>query len=249
MINEKNIRFIFFISGLSIGVLGAAIFVKNKPQKKQTKLSVSDVQIISERVFTMLAKQELNNDSKGSSENTKNSQIKKLDQIDKSLEKIINENADTKLESSSENNSDYVESSKFSSSDFDKIEVRKDELLSYNNTYIYNLDFDPNKSDNESDSLLSLVSGVETENFNQTKFPIILEYWQSPVHFKGYKFAKNKIAVYGLEDTKPAKLFKLADKYYLRYDKVYYKVGYTFEHKAFDRVNDPFLLGKLNAMK
>ena len=83
---------------------------------------------------------------------------------------------------SSENISDHYEGNNFI--------VKKDELLGSKKIEVTNLQ--QNEMANSSDSLLEKISGIKDGKKNiVASFKV--EFWQSPINYKGYKMTKNKI--------------------------------------------------------
>ncbi len=58
-----------------------------------------------------------------------------------------------------------------------------------------------------------------------------IEFWKSPINFKGYKTGKNKIVLYGIYDFKKLSLKKKEEILYLQCDDKYYIIENTNDFK------------------
>ena len=121
------------------------------------------------------------------------------------------------------------------------IVIKKEQYLGGRKLMITVLDTTTQKR--AKDSLLTQLSGVvEAKNPDS----ILVEFWRSPLNYKGYKMANNKLVIYGLQrQFKILKVYQLNEKIYLQHLGVVYGVEHTFAYKAFDPVEDPNLLNRL----
>lgn len=99
-----------------------------------------------------------------------------------------------------------------------------------------------NKKSEETDSVLESMSEV-----SDTKDPVNyrIEFWKSPLNYKGYKMSKGKIILYGISPVSNASLTKADGTYYLLVNQNAFRVEYTDDYKLFDRVTDKTILKKL----
>lgn len=118
------------------------------------------------------------------------------------------------------------------------IVVRKEEFIGGQRLPILN--FGPSHQSSAKDSLITKVSGVVENSVNDS---MTVEFWRSPINFKGYKMANNKLVIYGLPSQfQSLKLYRLERKIYLRHRGVVYGVDHTFAYKALNPVTDPDLI-------
>lgn len=127
-----------------------------------------------------------------------------------------------------------------SGSPSDNIVVRKDELLNVRTVELYNLT--PFKTKTHSDSLLEKVSDIHGNKAYTGKQSMQIEFWRSPLNYKGYKLSKYNVILYGLTDTQNLKLFTLDDLFYMKHASVVYKLDYNTDFKPFERVLDEGIL-------
>jgi hypothetical protein len=121
------------------------------------------------------------------------------------------------------------------------IVVKKDEMLLSFSVTLLNLDMKAEVS-NKKDSLLQLVSGIKEPTANNV---FIVEYWKSPINYRGYKSGKNKIVLFGLQSVSPPLLFKLNEVIYLKNLEKVYRIERTNDFKSFELINDPSIINQL----
>lgn len=122
----------------------------------------------------------------------------------------------------------------------DNIVIRKDELLNIRKIELYNLN--PVAIKSHSDSLLEKVSDLKYEGNISTKQSMQIEFWKSPLNYKGYKLSKYNVILYGLTDTQNLKIYMLDDKFYMKHASVVYKLDYNSDFKSYERVLDESIL-------
>ncbi len=82
------------------------------------------------------------------------------------------------------------------------------------------------------------------ENLKQPKVCQV-ELWKSPVNYKGYKMAKNKVVLYGLDNPELVRIYNLNNSVYLGYENDFYKLESTFDFLSYSKVRDKTVLNKL----
>jgi len=98
------------------------------------------------------------------------------------------------------------------------------------------------KNTQRSDSMIASMSDV-SEQKDPSNYRI--EFWESPLNFKGYKMSRGKIVLYGVNSTTPLRLVKCDEGYYLLSPQWVYRVSYTDDYRPFEKVNDKSVLKKL----
>lgn len=121
-----------------------------------------------------------------------------------------------------------------------EIVVRKDELLATRQVDMANLSVNAN----DKDSLLQKVSGIRDDK-NTVKQSMNVEFWRSPINYRGYKMAKNKIVLFGVAEQDDIKLYHLDDASYIRLQQGVFKIDYTNDFRQFERINDESVLARL----
>jgi len=121
----------------------------------------------------------------------------------------------------------------------DKIVVRKDELLSSKKIQVKNLE--EATTPTEIDTLLEKISGIHNKNADS----FAVEFWESPINYRGYKMTKNKIILFGINQNEEIKLFQLDGKIIMSQNKNYYSLHFTDNFKQFEKITSPSVLSKI----
>lgn len=65
-----------------------------------------------------------------------------------------------------------------------------------------------------------------------------VEFWVSPVNYRGYKMSKNKLVLFGIEEPDAVKLYRVNNDLYMYYLKDYYRLNNSFEFMAYQKLKD-----------
>lgn len=125
----------------------------------------------------------------------------------------------------------------------DDIVVRKDELLSTKTMDVFNLNATANRT-TAKDSLLQRISGIKDDK-NSEKQMFNVEFWSSPLNYKGYKLGKYKMVLYGIASADGLKIYKLDDEIYLKYQSLVYHLEYSADFRQYERITDESIISKL----
>lgn len=138
------------------------------------------------------------------------------------------------------NQKSNVSTSKSTQGDTDVV-VMTNQLVSVISAQLINKDT-VNRKNAETDSTLEAMSDI-----NSTKQPVYfrVEFWKSPLNYKGYKMSRGKIVLYGITPVPLASLTLKDDVYYLLINQSALRVEYTDDYKPFERVTDKTILKKL----
>ncbi len=122
--------------------------------------------------------------------------------------------------------------------DNSEINIAIDELLSVKNIKVIRL------GDNFSgmDSAAARLANVG-EPMSDLYF---VEFWKTPLNSSGYRFSKNKIMLYGFQDSNNVLLYRLDNMFYLRSDEQVFRLSPGGDFRPLERVADPGLLAKIN---
>ena len=122
-----------------------------------------------------------------------------------------------------------------------EIVIKKEKLLrTVSVTLVDILEIEKEETEH-SDSLIEKVSGIKKTPTSST---YTLEYWESPVNFKGYKMANNKLVVYGIDPLPKATLYRFNEKIYLLHNGVCYQLDNTFAFKPFSSIKDETIIAQ-----
>jgi hypothetical protein len=122
------------------------------------------------------------------------------------------------------------------SNEDEEIIVRKDELLFSEMLMIINLD---TIKTNTGDSLAKLAANIKEPAINQF---YQVEYWKSPLNYRGYKFSKNKLVVYGIEYIDKGSIYRWKENFYFKANGRVYALEKTPEFRPYEITNNPDLL-------
>jgi hypothetical protein len=129
------------------------------------------------------------------------------------------------------------------------IVLRKDELISARSIEILNISPVALNSGSQHDSIAAKLAGVRDDHVSGRQFASV-EFWSSPVNYRGYKMSHSKIVLYGLSDhasgrEENLKLFKLDDEMYLQYGPVVFHLEYSNEFHPYEKVVSEGVLAKI----
>ena len=123
----------------------------------------------------------------------------------------------------------------------DEIVVRKDELITTKQADLMNLSVGASTN---KDSLLQKASGIRDDK-NVVKQAMIVEFWRSPINYKGYKMAKNKVVLFGIMEQEEVKLYKLDETVFIKLQQGIYRLDYSDDFRQFERINDESVIARL----
>ena len=155
------------------------------------------------------------------------------------------ETTHTRVSSPEANSKDLVvspDSIVRTSSYSDDVVIRKDELLNVKTIELKNLNAPVIK--NHTDSLLEKISEIKDDKKIINKY-VQIEFWRSPLNYKGYKLSKYSVILYGLPDADNIKLYTLDDVFYIKHASTVYKLEYNSDFKPYERVTDEGILSNL----
>lgn len=105
--------------------------------------------------------------------------------------------------------------------------VAKDELLTSKRITIDNY----NIFANNYDSLL-------TENFSKNNNEFVIEFWVSPIKYKGYRMNKNKIVLYGIYQYDSVFFMAKENNLFMNYQSQYYFLENSSDFNSFKPLKD-----------
>ncbi len=115
--------------------------------------------------------------------------------------------------------------------------VKKDEMLFSKQVEIYEI----SKNYGSADSANAVGSRPR-----QIAGRMWVEFWRSPLNYKGYKYGRTKLVVYGIFDYEGVKMLKLGDELFLRHNTSFYRVANAANFVPFMKVSDDLTLIELN---
>lgn len=159
-----------------------------------------------------------------------------------SLQKISADSVLISLKISDSVSYDSSETAMFiDTSQSENIVVKKDKLI-FSKTIKLKIKDESTANSTKKDSLISEISGMTKE---EEKTDFYLEFWESPINYKGYKMANKKIILFGVEDSENVHLFQMDKKIYLKINEAVYHLEETYNFEPFKKITDKNLLVKI----
>jgi hypothetical protein len=124
------------------------------------------------------------------------------------------------------------------------IVVKQDQLLisvNLKSTLIEDQHTSENNSDvsnaqKTADKLNPDASLPDIENSSDNNYTV--EFWVSPVNYRGYKFIKDKLILFGIEEPDAIQLFSKGEKLWMKYGKSFYYLEKTDNFESFVATNE-----------
>ena len=85
----------------------------------------------------------------------------------------------------------------------------------------------------DKDTLIKEMLGIH----NKLPSKLLVEFWQSPLNFSGYKLSRSKLILYDMPVELDYSLYRNKENYYLRAQTVYYSLKETEEFLPYKEVN------------
>lgn len=124
----------------------------------------------------------------------------------------------------------------FQTSDGDEIVVKKEQLLGERVVSLINLD-----GGNAIDSIRSREAGINEVPGKS----LTVEFWQSPLNYRGYKLTRNRLVLFGFASEDPVSLFRLENNTYLSSNNGVFRLETTSDFRQLERVTDETVLNRL----
>jgi len=122
----------------------------------------------------------------------------------------------------------------------ENIVVKQDQLL-ISTTLIVEDKSVGTKEENESlskEAIEHLNPGADLPVKEEPPSSFIIEFWISPINYRGYKMSKNKLVLFGIEEPDAVKLYRVNDGIYMSYLREYYKLNDTFDFVSYQKLKE-----------
>lgn len=96
------------------------------------------------------------------------------------------------------------------------------------------------------DSVLSVIEERVSLSDEEVSDVIIVEKWLSPVHYKGYRFNKKKLILYGANKSVGVRIFYYTNEYYLGLNKKIYHLDERISYSPLETAKDSALVNYFN---
>lgn len=65
-----------------------------------------------------------------------------------------------------------------------------------------------------------------------------VEFWISPVNYRGYKMSKNKLILFGIDEPEAVKLYRVNNELYMSYLKDHYRLQASLDFMSYQKLKD-----------
>ncbi|MCC7301975.1 MAG: hypothetical protein IT233_04985 [Bacteroidia bacterium] len=113
-------------------------------------------------------------------------------------------------------------------------EVKKDELVT---TREISISTQSSEIPNAKDSALKDISGIREDK--DASGSITVEFWLSPINYRGYKMSKGKLVLFGMSANADVLLFRSGGFTVLRHGDSYYRLENTSEFRPMEKTSPP----------
>lgn len=245
MAEEKKSRLTFLLLGvligLVIGVMALLVVQFNNKPANDEKVAESTIERIADKVLTLLYLKKEKEEPKEENApalivNNNKSKTSKITDSTAIQPQVVAE-----ADSVKKNYSDTVSVYNEIITEED-ITIKKDEFIESRNIDVVIIGDVDMKS--QSDSLLEETADVQIEK-NNSKVSFTVEFWKSPINYRGYKMGKNKLILFGINPDDTIKLYWMEDEMYLKLPNVVYHMEMNNDFRSYERVIKPSILALL----
>lgn len=179
----------------------------------------------------------------------------KVKSRDKAFSNIKEELSSTTLEESkmkegeSESNSQNTNFQNEDSADVasalaeENVEVKQDQLLVTHTLKVSGISIDDKNKSTESSMAQSTTSKlnpaaglIETPKSNNADYEV--EFWISPVNYRGYKLNSNKLVLFGIEEPDAVILYYIDNKLTMKYGQEFFRLNQSDEFVSFSTIKN-----------
>ncbi len=121
------------------------------------------------------------------------------------------------------------------------IAVKKDKLLFVLTCNVPGLDKLENSNISKADSLI-----IENGSSESASNILSVEFWKSPVNYKGYKTGKNKVILFGINANEKVSFKVFNNALYMKHRDSFFLIEKTYEFKPFSPVTNNQLISQLS---
>jgi hypothetical protein len=239
--NPRKSIWYYFFAGIAVGAIGGGFLVYfGAMQANQDKVSVNLVPGIIRDVMDMMRKDKDQEPNENFTDSESNGTVAIHSEKNNAGSLDLSDSLDPE-EAANKEDSTFL-----SEEDQGEIVIKRDEFIVSAPIEIINLDHKPsNKSQLKSDSLLAQNSGIKDQNKEsgkEAKFKYEIEYWQSPVNYRGYRLGVNKFVFFGMDPDEPLSAYYWRGNFYLKWRDGFYLLEENESFESFEKVNQPELI-------
>lgn len=90
------------------------------------------------------------------------------------------------------------------------------------------------------------LSGAFTRTPRNVVGRLWVEFWKSPLNYRGYKYNNNKLVIYGLSEDESVRIVKRNEDLYFKHNTAFYRIANMENFSSLQRVTDDLVLLDLN---
>lgn len=128
-------------------------------------------------------------------------------------------------------------------SEEDNVVVKQDQLLVTHTLKVTGIKKDESKKDDDNSLSQSATSKlnpsaglIEPSKTDDDNYEV--EFWLSPVNYKGYKLSSTKLVLFGIEEPDAVKLYIVENKLMMKYGQEYFRLNPSDEFIAFSSIKN-----------
>lgn len=120
------------------------------------------------------------------------------------------------------------------------VPLRREKMLSTEIVFVKIPDYRSTK-----DSILDVIEERMSIHPKETEQKIVVEKWFSPVNFRGYKFNRKKLMLYGVDKNDEVSIYYYLGEYYLEFNNRMFYLDETTKNVGFGIVKDSLIVNYL----
>lgn len=155
-------------------------------------------------------------------------------------EKSENDSVEDQYSEAAENNSSTAIDSSYvnnTTGEDQNLEVKKDQLLVAHTFKVQEVSPSEKKAEvSLSQSTISKLNPAAGLAESSKVEDYEVEFWISPINYKGYKMANNKLILFGIEEPQAVKLFLVENKIVMKYGHEFFKISNTDDFISFTSI-------------
>jgi len=127
--------------------------------------------------------------------------------------------------------------------------IKKDQILFSKTFSISDRNKDNGTTSNASKELVEKLNPeAHLPEESKSAKNMLIEFWKSPVNYKGYKLSRNKIILFGIENSDYIKLISMDENMYMALGSDYFQLEMNQDFKPLLKIRDAYLIAQLNKL-
>jgi hypothetical protein len=239
---EKNFPLLVFLFGLTLGVIGGgAVVYFAKDKEGRNMISVDLVPDLMEKVFGLMKKNEKSTEKNSEAVQASGNQPSSVNTTAAGQGTANNEDGYFSDSLSADTTIDIA------ATDEDPVILQRDELVGTGSVEIINLDYKTEAAKElKNDSLIAEAAEIKPEaRITESRVSWMVEYWSSPVNYRGYRVGKNKLILFGIDPDAPLKAYFYNGEFFLKSNEGIFELQYSGDFLPFIKTNNSGLISAI----